>query len=237
MEQTTTNVNLVAVAIEQMTGSINEIAQNSEKGTTISKDAVLKVKNASDRVGALGKEALAINNVTETINQISEQTNLLALNATIEAARAGESGKGFAVVANEIKELAGQTAAATLEIKEKISSIQTSTAETVTEIEQISKVINQVNEIVASIATSVEEQSITATEVAANINQISTGIQDVNRNVSQSSAVAGEIAKDIAETNKGIGEMSESSTHVNKSAEAMSLLAEKLNEIVRKFKV
>ena len=229
--------NTVADASEEMTGTINKIAENSEKGTIISNDAVLKVKNASNRVGELGKEALEINKVTETITKISEQTNLLALNATIEAARAGESGKGFAVVANEIQELARQTAGATLEIKGKIGSIQNSTSGTVKEIEQITKVIDQVHDIVSFIARSVEEQSVTANNIAGNINQISDGIREVNENFAQSSVVAEEIAKDIGATNQGIGEISENSLKVNNSAEELNRLAEKLNQMVERFKI
>jgi methyl-accepting chemotaxis protein len=237
MEETATNVNLVASAIEEMTATITEIAQNSEKGSTISTDAVVKVKEASERASELGKDALEINKVTETITEISEQTNLLALNATIEAARAGEYGKGFAVVANEIKELARQTAEATLEIKAKISSIQDSTAATVNEFEHITTVIHQVNDIVTAIAASVEEQSVTATEVATNINQISAGIQEVNENVAQSSAVAGEIAKNISDTSQGADEISSSSSQVDMSSSELSQLAEQLNKMVRRFKV
>ena len=59
------------------------------------------------------------------------QTNILALNAAVEAARAGEHGKGFAVVANEVKDLAKQTADATLEIKQKIEGVQNSTARSI----------------------------------------------------------------------------------------------------------
>ncbi|MGI9386279.1 MAG: methyl-accepting chemotaxis protein, partial [Methyloligellaceae bacterium] len=61
--------------------------------------------------------------VAGQISAITRQTHLLALNATIEAARAGDSGRGFAVVAGEVKALAGQTAEATDEIGEILSTL------------------------------------------------------------------------------------------------------------------
>ena len=236
-EEAATNLNMVAAAAEQMIATINEIAQNSEKANNITDDAVVQTQSASGKVDELGSAAIEIGKVVETITEISEQVNLLALNATIEAARAGEAGRGFAVVANEIKDLAKQTAEATLEIKEKIGAIQGSTDATVTEIGQILKVINDVNDIVSTIATAVEEQSVTTKEIAENVVQASQGIQGVNENVAQSSIVAGDIAKDIAEVNQASGEINNSSSQVNMSAEALARLSETLNEMVGKFKV
>ncbi len=237
IEQASNNLSMVATASEEMTATIGEISQNSEKARGITGEAVVQAKSASDGVNKLGKAADEIGNVTETITEISEQTNLLALNATIEAARAGEAGKGFAVVANEIKDLAKQTATATIEIKEKIGSIQESTTGTVTEIEQISKVINDVNEIVSTIATAVEEQSVTSKEIAENVAQASQGIQEVTENVAQSSTVSGEISRDISEVNQASGEMSNSSSQVNMSAEELSKLSENLKGMVDRFEV
>ena len=141
-EQSSANISMVSSAAEEMTSTINEIAQNTEKTRNTSNHAVLRIKKAADNIEHLRVSAQDIGKVVETINDISDQTNLLALNATIEAARAGEAGKGFAVVANEIKALARQTAEATLEIKEKIESIQGSTQATVSEIQEITKAIN-----------------------------------------------------------------------------------------------
>ncbi len=237
MDQASNNVNVVATATEEMTATVNEIAQNSEKARNITNDAVAQAKNATVSVETLGQSAQEIGKVTQVITDISEQTNLLALNATIEAARAGEAGKGFAVVANEIKELAKQTADATQEIKEQISGIQNSTGGTITEIEQVTKIIDEINDIVSTIATAVEEQSVTTKEIASNIAHASQGIQGVNDNIVQSSEVTNEIAKDISEVNHSTNEISTSSSQVNLRADDLSKLAEKLNEMVDRFKV
>ena len=236
MEQASVNVNMVAAAAEEMTATINEIASNSGKAKEITGKAVNQSQQASERVDELGRAADEINKVTEVITEISEQTNLLALNATIEAARAGEAGKGFAVVANEIKDLAKQTAEATLEIKNKIGGIQQATGVTVTEINQISAIIADVDQIVATIASAVEEQSATTKEIAQNVNQASQGITEVNENVAQSSTVAAEIATDIAAVNDSAKEMSNASSQVKVSAEELATIAEKLKEMVAKFK-
>ena len=236
-EETSTNVNMVASATEEMSSTVNEIAQNSEQARAITNNAVSQAKSASEKVEDLGKSAQEISKVVETINDISDQVNLLALNATIEAARAGEAGKGFAVVANEIKDLASQTAEATQEIREKIGHTQDSTGKIVREISDISKVIQDINDIVSTIATAVEEQAATTKEVAENVSQASQGIQEVTENVAQSSAVAGEIAQDIAAVNQESDEMSSSSGQVNMSATELSKLAEKLKEMVGRFKL
>ena len=237
VEQASANTNMIASSAEQMAATINEIAQNSEKARSITGGAVSQAKNSAERVGELGSAAQEISKVTETITEISEQTNLLALNATIEAARAGEAGKGFAVVANEIKELARQTADATGEIKKRIEGIQNSISGTITDIEQVPQVINDVNQIVSTIATAVEEQSVTTKEIAENVAQTSTGIGEVTENVTQSTTVAGEIAKDISEVNQAAGEMANSSAQVNMSAEELSRLSEQLKVMIGRFRV
>ncbi len=236
MEQASINVNMVAAAAEEMSATINEIARNSSEAKEITSVAVRQSRSASDRVNELGNAANEINKVTEVITEISEQTNLLALNATIEAARAGEAGKGFAVVANEIKDLAKQTAAATLDIKTKIQGVQEATGITVKEINEIGKVITDVDQIVATIAAAVEEQTATTKEISMNVNQASQGIAEVNENVAQSSTVSSEIASDIAEVNSSANEMSQASNQVKLSAEELSGIADKLKEMMTKFR-
>ncbi len=237
MEQSTTNTSMVASAAEEMTATINEIADYSGQAHGISLKAVKQAEATSERMAKLGASADAISKVTETITEISEQTNLLALNATIEAARAGEAGKGFAVVANEIKELAKQTAMATLDIKTKIDDVQQTTTGTVKDIQEISTVINNVNEIVATITRAVGEQSKATQEIALNINQAAEGLGEVNENVSQISVVASSITQDIALVNSASGDVSATSSDVQLSSQNLQSLAMELQKAVNSFKI
>ncbi|WP_456473244.1 methyl-accepting chemotaxis protein [Desulfolithobacter sp.] len=237
IEQASTNINMIAAAIEEMTSTVDEIAQNAEKAQTITGKAVSRASITTDNVNRLGEAAQKINKVTEVITDISEQTNLLALNATIEAARAGEAGKGFAVVANEIKELAKQTADATQEIRGRIEGIQQTTGSTVTEITEISKVINEINDTVSEIALSVEEQARATKEISDNISQASQGVQEVNENVAQGSVVVNEIAKDIQEVKLNALRSAEDGEEVKSNVEELAGLAGEMKTMISNFDI
>jgi CHASE3 domain sensor protein len=73
------------------------------------------------------EQAQAIGEIIATVSDLAEQTNLLALNAAIEAARAGEQGRGFAVVAGEVKNLAEQSKAGTVRVRQILEQVQRAT--------------------------------------------------------------------------------------------------------------
>lgn len=236
-EQAATNISVVANSTDEIAKTIQEIAHNTERTQEITAMAVTQSDAASNRVDELGAAATKIGKVTEAITEISEQTNLLALNATIEAARAGEAGKGFAVVANEIKNLARQTADATLEIKQHIDGIQDQARSTVTEIQDISKVIKEINEIVMMVAAAVEEHNVTTNEIAENISQATTGIKEVTQNVSESSIVTNEVARDINQVNQESGAIANESDLLNERAAMLKTLSQELKETIGMFRL
>ncbi len=237
MEQSSSNISMVASSTEEMTATVQEIGQNAEKARSVSEKAVTQSQLTSEKMSSLGQAARKIGGVTETITEISEQTNLLALNATIEAARAGEAGKGFAVVANEIKELARQTAAATIDIKNQIGEMQATTNSTIDDIKTISEVIANINTSINGIASAVEEQSTVTSEISNNISQASQGLLEVNENVAQSTIVVADISRDIAQMSHQSTQVGEGSTQVQHSAQGLSNLAKQLNAMIGQFKV
>ncbi len=236
MEQSASNTNMISTALEETNSTVNEIAGSAERARTVSQQAVSKTKESLENMTELGNAAEKIGLVTETITEISEQTNLLALNATIEAARAGEAGKSFAVVANEIKDLAMQTADATMEIRELIDNVQNTTEKAGDGIQSVSTVIGDVNETINSIASAVEEQTVTLSEIAKNVIQTNSGIQSVNENVNQSSIVAQDITKDIAEVSTAAQDISENSGTVKENAQKLQNYVQQLKGIVGNFK-
>ncbi len=235
MNQTTNNINVIAASAKEMTMTVRGISQKSVKAREISNTAVSQSQTASGHIDKLGKTALAIGKITDVISDISDQTNLLALNATIEAARAGDAGRGFAVVANEIKELAKQTAHATLQIKTQVDSIQLSTSDTVNEISQSTQIINKIDDIIESIDTAIAEQAVTTREISENVGQTSDGISEVNENILDSSKNANNITKDITTVNQEVGDISGNSSSVKQSAESLLSLAGELKVLVDKF--
>ena len=221
-EQVSKNVATVATSAEEMSASVKEIAKNANDAARVATEAVVVASNTNKTIAKLGESSIEIGKVIKVITSIAQQTNLLALNATIEAARAGEAGKGFAVVANEVKELAKQTASATEEISQKIEAIQADTKGAVTAIDQISKVIGQINDISSTIASAVEEQSATTNEIARNANEAAKGSTEISKNI----ANVGIAAKNTTE----------GANNTLSAATELSKLAAELKSVVDKAK-
>lgn len=184
-------------------------------------EAVDQARSTTERVSELSKAATRIGDVVELINTIAGQTNLLALNATIEAARAGEAGRGFAVVASEVKALAEQTAKATGEIGQQISSIQAATQESVISIKDIHGTIEKLSEISSTIAAAVEEQGAAT--------------QEISRNVQQAAQGTMQVSSSITDVQRGASETGSASSQVLSAAQMLSGDSNRLKMEVTKF--
>ena len=220
-EETSSNVQSVAAATEQMAGSIGEIGRQVAESNRIANEAVNQAEKTDSRIAELSLAAGRIGDVTQLITTIAEQTNLLALNATIEAARAGEAGRGFAVVAQEVKALAAQTAKATSEISTQIAGMQTATQDSVLAIKEISGTIGRVSEIAAAIAAAIEEQGAATQEIARNVQQAAVG--------------STQVANSIADVNRGAADIGSASSQVLSSAQLLSDENKRLKAEVVKF--
>jgi methyl-accepting chemotaxis protein len=124
IDKTSHEMNEVAYVAESMSTLIENAGRHASDSADIVSNAAGQASQMIDQVRSLADDTKRIGTIVELISDVATKTNLLALNATIEAARAGDAGRGFAVVANEVKQLAQQTASATLQITELVAQVQ-----------------------------------------------------------------------------------------------------------------
>ncbi|ABW66929.1 methyl-accepting chemotaxis protein [Desulfosudis oleivorans] len=236
-EQSSRNINLVAAASEEMSLTINEIAKSTERARRVSGDATVQANSAYEKIWKLENSALEANTIIETINEIAEQTNLLALNATIEAARAGAAGKGFAVVADAVKQLAGRTAAAIVDVKEKLEVMAESRAETIANIVGIQRIITGLDEIVSGIAASIEQQSATTREIARNVNEADQGVAEGTRRLAESTSVSRQVNTDLSHLHEAVDQTRKTGEAVREIADRLLQMGDDIKSLVAYFRV
>jgi len=157
MDEIQKNANVLSSSMQQLTTTVNEVAQNiklantntqqaqlySSKGVNEATSTIELIKTMAASIelcvltiNELNKKSQQITSILDVIAGISDQTNLLALNAAIEAARAGEAGRGFSVVAEEVRTLASKTNDATKSIRKMIDELNAGTSSAVHNMQQ-----------------------------------------------------------------------------------------------------
>ena len=248
-EQMSANMETITTAVERMSAGMGDILSKAKEGADISAKANKTSLDATSTMEALGETAVQIGQITEVIRNIAEQTNLLALNATIEAASAGEAGRGFAVVASEIKQLARQSAVAAEDIARQIEEVRTSTEEAGGVISNVFESVGRMNTTSEAIAASIREQTeatnvITSSisqangginEIAESIAELAKGGSDVSNSTTEAARVTSDVSRDIHELHQVARVSGEEAGKVHSSSESLAVIAEQLEEMVRKF--
>jgi PAS domain S-box-containing protein len=173
--EASTNVDIAAVAAEELSNSIASVGQQLNQSAQVVGMAVGEAQVTNQDIGALAQAAQKIGDVIKLIRDIAGKTNLLALNATIEAARAGEAGRGFAVVASEVKSLAVQTAKATEDISCQILEVQNSTGKAVEAIGRIVHRMRDIDGYTSATASAAQQQSVATREISQNVSGAADG--------------------------------------------------------------
>ena len=162
----------VAQRVEDITGvlrtmsdSIKHLVHGAERSSELAAQTQREagegsqlVRRSREAIVAIERSSSDINEIVNTISEISSQTHLLAFNAAIEAARAGEHGVGFSVVADEVRKLAEKSTLAAREIAKLIH-------QTVSRVTEGSRLSEDVDAAFARILAAVESTTRSISEI------------------------------------------------------------------------
>ncbi|MEO8409568.1 MAG: methyl-accepting chemotaxis protein [Propionivibrio sp.] len=241
----------MAATVEEMTVSINQVADRAQEARTLSADSERlagtgeevtgqtaddiqaieqTVNQAAELIHGLELHSQNITSVVTVIKEVAEQTNLLALNAAIEAARAGEHGRGFAVVADEVRKLAERTSSSTLQIAHSIDAMRSSAGDAVGSMQAVVSRVGHGVERAQQANATIRQIGSHSRNALAMVDEISTAIREQG---SATNAIAAQVER--------IAQMSEESSaaagHSARSAHDLDALAAQMQQIVSAYRL
>jgi len=224
--------------------SANTMKEQAETAYTHGQSTLVQTKSSVAQA-IRGLEGLAkINELASEILSISGQTNLLSLNASIEAARAGEAGRGFSVVAGEISKLADSS-------KDTASAIQQLCEEANASIDTVNSCFDIILEFIEKdVVGQFRDFSEKSTSYREEVSTIKEQLDYVERDVQALYKAVTQIFDDMEEV-KGVSNnnrnametlvqknerTSEIASVIQKQSEENKVLADRLEEVIKKFK-
>jgi methyl-accepting chemotaxis protein WspA len=221
-------------------GDVQESAVQAGEVATTGQDALGGMHQAmigladstgsiSSRLSVISERANNINLAVTTITKVADQTNLLSINAAIEAEKAGEAGRGFLVVAREIRRLADQTAAATLEIERIVKEMQQSVTAGVMEMdkfnEQVRRGVQEVDHIGEKLG-----------EVIGSVQKLLPQFHQVNEGMTAQSQGAEQIREAMAHLSEGASRTTDSIRESHRATEQLREAIGQLRDDISHFR-
>lgn len=214
--------------------TITTLSDKSNEITTKNTTLTEVFKNLKDK----STEVLEIVSI---IADISKKTNLLSLNAAIESARAGEAGKGFSVVASEIKVLATQSSASTVNINKILSELNEEVDFVFNEIASLSETNSEAISLIATTENQIHDLSKTLDILSNNITAITNKItltqasnEDVSNSILNLSAVSEETLANSQETFESVETYLEDTAAAKNYINELKSLTKDLNILTEK---
>jgi twitching motility protein PilJ len=241
--------------INEMTASIQEVAENATKSASVSKRSMSDAKKGAEAVEhtnkametirervqetaraikRLGESSQEIGNIIQLITDIADRTSILALNASIQAAMAGEAGRGFAVVAEEVQRLAERSTSSTKQIETLVKNIQGDINEASKSMDESIQRVVEGSKLANDAYLTLQELETVSSQVAKMVHAISTSAEqqaEASTTVSNTMMEVGEISTKTSEATKMTAQsmqmMAKTADQLSISIEAFKLSKDK----------
>ena len=180
LQQTSLHVKRVSETVARNASASHEISMMTAGLHQEAGSAGKLMTQAMQGMGPLQVTSARMTDIIGTIDGIAFQTNLLALNAAVEAARAGEQGRGFAVVAAEVRNLAKRSQTAAAEVRILIADSSARVGTTVSEIRQVSEMMESLVSGIAEISMNVNVMAEGSAAQSAALEEVVSAVGDLD---------------------------------------------------------
>ena len=180
------------------------------------------------KLHVLGEKASHITTVVTSIAKLSDLTNLLSLNAAIEAEKAGESGKSFSHIAREIRNLADQSAHATVDIEKIVTEMMSA----------FSKTQLAVRDFTVGVETGgkeVREVSVQLTKIIEQVSALTAAFESVDLGMQEQLKGAEKINRSLRVLSQMAKSTSDSNHHIQNSVIQLNATSHKLQRVLNKI--
>jgi methyl-accepting chemotaxis protein len=214
-----------AVSLASISG-LDAVQKTNQSVEAIHEQAEAVAQN----IVALSEKTRMVGDILATVNDIAEQSHLLALNAAIEAAAAGEHGRSFSVVAGEIKNLADQSKAATVQVKTILGDIQ----------KEINTSVMLTEEAVKRVDLGKHQADVAASAIrnmAANIDQSVQAFQQIVAGTNQQQIGFENVSQAMKDLSRGSEQAANSNRNTEKAAASLTDIAAQLRTATEGYRL
>jgi len=237
--------------MEELKGASHQIAENAQMVASIAEQTLAgarqgegaiklfmgsmeKVRHnaieVDDAIAKLSKRVERIGTVVDVIDEIADRSDLLALNAALEGAKAGEAGRGFSIVAAEMRRLAENVMESTKEIKNLITEIREAT--------HAAKEASDGNKREAAEGEKIGGTAITSVSgILSGIQETSDAARVIHLATQQQRTATEQVVQSMSEIEEVTRQAQTGSKQATGAAAELTRLAERLAELVKRFRV
>lgn len=237
--------------MEELKGASHQIAENAQMVAGIAEQTLSgarqgegaikafmssmeKVRHnaveVDDAIAKLSKRVERIGTVVEVIDEIADRSDLLALNAALEGAKAGEAGRGFSIVAAEMRRLAENVMESTKEIKNLITEIREAT--------HAAKEASDGNKRMAAEGEKLGGNAMTSVSgILSGIQETSDAARVIHLATQQQRTATEQVVQSMSEIEEVTRQAQSGSKQATGAAAELTKLAERLADLVKRFKL